>query len=128
MRKCFAGLVLAWCFVKFRVSQLSVLTLSFSLSRAATRRLCPLSMKEGRKCQEAFRLPAQKSSEPALFESSHFYTWLWWRCFRENETLKSVGEKTSSAIKRTGTVIKDTGSTVGSKISGAATTLKVYEN
>lgn len=36
-----------------------------------------------------------------------------------------MGEKTSSALKRTGTVIKDTGSAVGSKISGAASSFKV---
>ena len=44
---------------------------------------------------------------------------------RESETLKTVGEKTSSALKRTGTVIKDTGANMGSKISGAASSLKV---
>lgn len=54
--------------------------------------------------------------------------------YRESETLKSVGEKTSSALRRTGTAIKDTGTAikesetmknVGSKISGAAASLKV---
>ena len=53
---------------------------------------------------------------------------------RENETFKSVGEKTSSALKRTGTAFKDTSTaikenetikTMGYKISDAASTLKV---
>ena len=52
----------------------------------------------------------------------HFGVWM--HC-RENETMKAIGEKTSAAFKRTGTVIKDTGTKAGTKISSAAYTLKV---
>ena len=55
---------------------------------------------------------------------------------RESETVKAIGEKTSSGLKRAGTAIKGTGTAikesetvknVGSKISSAATSLKVRE-
>jgi hypothetical protein len=44
---------------------------------------------------------------------------------RESETVKNIGEKTSSGLKRAGTVIKDTGSAAGTKISSAAHAFKV---
>ncbi len=48
-------------------------------------------------------------------------------CSRESETLKTVGGKTSSALKRTGTAIRDTSSSVGSRLSDAASSLKVQQ-
>ena len=39
--------------------------------------------------------------------------------------MKNIGEKTSSGLKRAGTVIKDTGAAAGTKISSAAHAFKV---
>ena len=44
---------------------------------------------------------------------------------RESETVKNIGEKTSSGLKRAGTAIKDTGAAAGTKISSAAQAFKV---
>ena len=46
--------------------------------------------------------------------------------YRESETVKNIGEKTSSGLKRAGTVIKDTGAAAGTKISSAAHAFKVH--
>ena len=39
--------------------------------------------------------------------------------------MKNISEKTSSGLKRAGTVIKDTGAAAGTKISSAAHAFKV---
>ena len=41
--------------------------------------------------------------------------------------MKNIGEKTSSGLKRAGTVIKDTGAAAGTKISSAAHAFKVWQ-
>ena len=44
---------------------------------------------------------------------------------RESERVKNISEKTSSGLKRAGTVIKESGAAAGEKISSAAHALKV---
>ena len=46
---------------------------------------------------------------------------------RESERVKNISEKTSSGLKRAGTVIKESGAAAGEKISSAAHALKVLQ-